>query len=95
MNNEHHAPSASIRTTWFVILSSPAIPVCQGFILVNYDVKPPLNNLRVHIGYEDDGHLLHTDKGRGKQRIRVETWLDVASAKEGVVCRTRQNCEKN
>jgi hypothetical protein len=25
-------------------------------------MKTLLNNLSAHIGYEDDGHLLHTDK---------------------------------
>jgi hypothetical protein len=45
-------------------------------------VKTLLNNLWAHIGYEDDGYLVHTDKRNGKQKISVETWRDVAGAKE-------------
>ena len=47
-------------------------------------MKTLLNNLWAHIGYEDDGYLVHTDKRTGKQKISVETWRDVASAKEAV-----------
>jgi hypothetical protein len=47
-------------------------------------VKTALNNLWTHIGYEDDGHLVHTDKRSGVQRITLKTWPDVASAKEAV-----------
>ena len=32
-------------------------------------VKTLLNNLRTHIGYEDDGRLVHTDKKTGVQRV--------------------------
>jgi hypothetical protein len=47
-------------------------------------VKTLLNNERAHIGYEDDGHLVHTDKRTGKQRISLKTWPDIASAKNAV-----------
>jgi hypothetical protein len=50
-------------------------------------VKTLLNNLWAHIGYEDDGYLVHTDKRTGKQKISIETWPDVASAKEAVAAR--------
>ena len=47
-------------------------------------VKTLLNNLWTHIGYEDDGHLIHTDKRTGKQKVSLETWPNVASAKDAV-----------
>jgi len=43
-----------------------------------------LNNLWSHLCYEDDGHLVHTDKRTGAKRISLETWPDVTSAKEAV-----------
>jgi hypothetical protein len=46
-----------------------------------------LNNLWAHIGYDDDGYLVHTDKRTGKQKTSVETWPDVISAKEAVAVR--------
>jgi hypothetical protein len=46
-----------------------------------------LNNLWAHIGYEDDGHLLHTNKQTGGQKISIENWPDVTSAKEAVAVR--------
>ena len=47
-------------------------------------MKTLLNNLWAHIGYEDDGHLVHTDKRSGRQRISLETWSDIASAKKAL-----------
>jgi len=47
-------------------------------------VKTLLNNLWAHIGYEDDGHLVHTDKRTGERKISIETWPDVTTAKETV-----------
>ena len=47
-------------------------------------VKTVLNNLWTHIGHEDDGRLVHTDKRTGVQRISLKTWPNVASAKEAV-----------
>jgi hypothetical protein len=47
-------------------------------------VKTLLNNLWAHIGYDDDGHLVHTDKRSGRQRISLETWPDLASAKKAL-----------
>jgi hypothetical protein len=44
-------------------------------------VKTLLNNLRVQFGYEDDGHLVHTDKRTGKQRVTLQTWPAMLSAK--------------
>ena len=43
-----------------------------------------LNNLSAHIGYEDDGHLLHTDKRTGAQRGNLQSWPDLASAKKAL-----------
>jgi len=37
-------------------------------------MKTLLNNLWAHIGYEDDGHLVHTDKRTGMQFVSVKTW---------------------
>jgi len=47
-------------------------------------MKTLMNNLWAHIGYEDDGHLVHTDKKTGVQRISLKTWPNVASAKKAV-----------
>jgi hypothetical protein len=47
-------------------------------------VKTLLNNLWAHLSYEDDGHLVHTDKRSGAKRTSLETWPDGASAKEAV-----------
>jgi hypothetical protein len=55
-----------------------------GFLLLDRIVKTLLNDLGAHIGYEDDGHLVHTDKRTGVQKVSLETWPDVASAKEAV-----------
>jgi hypothetical protein len=48
------------------------------------DVKTLLNNLWAHIGYEDDGHLVHTDKRTGAQRVSLQKWSDPASAKKAL-----------
>jgi hypothetical protein len=47
-------------------------------------VKTILNNLWSHIGCQDDGHLVHTDKRTGKQKISLQTSADVVSAKTAV-----------
>ena len=47
-------------------------------------MKTLLNNLWARIGYVDDGHLVHTDKRTGKQKISLKTWPDVATAKGAV-----------
>jgi hypothetical protein len=47
-------------------------------------VKTVLNNLWTHIGYEDDGRLVHTDKRTGAQKISLKTWFDVASARRAL-----------
>jgi hypothetical protein len=47
-------------------------------------VKTLLNNLRTHIGYEDDGRLVHTDKRTGAQKISFKAWFDVASARRAL-----------
>jgi hypothetical protein len=47
-------------------------------------VKTVQNNLSTHIGHEDDGHLVHTDKRTGAQKISLKAWPDLASAKKAV-----------
>ena len=43
-----------------------------------------MNNLWAYIGYEDDGHLLHTVKRTGAKRVSVQDWPDPASAKNAL-----------
>jgi hypothetical protein len=47
-------------------------------------VKTLLNNLWAHIGYEDDGHLVHTDKRTGAQKISRRAWVNIATARQAV-----------
>ena len=47
-------------------------------------MKTLLNSLYVHIGYDDEGFLVYTDKKSGKQKVSVKTWPDVQSAKVAV-----------
>jgi hypothetical protein len=47
-------------------------------------VKTLLNSPRAHVGYEEDGHLLYTDKKSGKQKISLKRWPDLQSAKKAV-----------
>jgi hypothetical protein len=56
----------------------------QGFLLWIINVKTLLNNLWTHIGFEHDGYLLHTDKRTGKQKISLQMWPDLATAKIAV-----------
>jgi hypothetical protein len=44
-------------------------------------VKTLLNNLWTHIGHEDDGHLVHTDKRTGMQFVSVKAWPSLVSAR--------------
>jgi hypothetical protein len=47
-------------------------------------VKTVLNNLWTHIGYEDDGHLVHTDKRTGAQKISRKAWVNIATARKAL-----------
>jgi len=47
-------------------------------------VKTLLNNFHAHIGYDDDGFLVHTDKGSGKQKVSLQRWPSVEAAKTAV-----------
>jgi hypothetical protein len=47
-------------------------------------VKTLLNNLWAHIGHEGDGYLLHTDKRTVKQKISVEMWPSLVSARQAL-----------
>ena len=47
-------------------------------------MKTLLNNLRVHIGYDDDGFLVHTDKESGKQKVSLRGWPSLEAAKVAV-----------
>ena len=44
-------------------------------------LKTLLNNRSTHIGYDDDGHILHTDKRTGMQWVSVKTWPNLISAR--------------
>ncbi len=35
----------------------------------------------VHIGYDDDGHLMYTDKKTGRQKISIKSWPNPQSAR--------------
>ena len=47
-------------------------------------VKTLLNNLWTHIGYEADGHLLHTDKRTGMQFVSVKRWPNLVAARQAL-----------
>ena len=47
-------------------------------------VKTLLNNLWAHIGYEDDGYLVHTDKRTGARRVSLQRRPDLASAQKAL-----------
>jgi hypothetical protein len=47
-------------------------------------VKTVLNNLWTHIGHEDDGHLVHTDKRTGMQFVSVKAWPSLVSARQAL-----------
>jgi hypothetical protein len=47
-------------------------------------VRTLLSNLYAHIGYDDYGYLVHTDKKSGKQKISLKKWPDVQAAKAAV-----------
>jgi hypothetical protein len=50
-------------------------------------VKTVLNSLSIHIGYEDDRRLVHTDKRTGAQMISLYTWPSLVSAREALANR--------
>ena len=47
-------------------------------------VKTVLNNIWTHIGYEDDGRLVHTDKRTGMQFVSVKAWPSLVSARQAL-----------
>jgi hypothetical protein len=47
-------------------------------------VKTVLNNLWTHIGYKDDGRLVHTDKKTGMQFVSVKTWPSLMAARQAL-----------
>ena len=47
-------------------------------------MKTVLNNLWTHIGYEDDGRLVHTDKKTGIQFLSVKTWSSLMAARQAL-----------
>ena len=47
-------------------------------------MKTVLNNLWTHIGYENDGRLVHTDKSIGALKFSLKAWFDVASARKAL-----------
>jgi hypothetical protein len=56
----------------------------RGSFLLDYHRENGFEYLWTHIGFEDDGLLVHTDKRTGVQRICLKTWPNVASATEAV-----------
>jgi hypothetical protein len=50
-------------------------------------VKTVLNNLWTHIGHEDDGRLVHTDKRTGMQFVSVKMWPNLVAARQAGECR--------
>jgi hypothetical protein len=47
-------------------------------------VKTLLNDLWTHIGYEDDGHLIHTDTRTGMQFVSVKAWPSLVCARQAL-----------
>jgi hypothetical protein len=47
-------------------------------------VKTVLNNIWTHIGHEDDGRLVHTDKRTGMQFVSVKAWPSLVSARQAL-----------
>ena len=47
-------------------------------------VKTVLNNLWTHIGYEDDGRLVHTEKKNGIQFVSVRRWPSLMAARQAL-----------
>jgi hypothetical protein len=43
-----------------------------------------LNGVWMDIHYEDGGHLVHTDKRTGKQKISFRMWPDIGSANKAL-----------
>lgn len=39
-----------------------------------------VNEVWTLIDYQNDGHLVHTDKRTGKQMVSFRTWPDITSA---------------
>ena len=47
-------------------------------------MKTVLNNLWTHIGYEDDGRLVHADKKSGNRFVSVKTWPSLMAARQAL-----------
>jgi hypothetical protein len=62
----------------------PRCVVLPSFSESDMIVKTLLNNLWTHIGYEDDGHLVHTDKRTGKQMVSAKAWPSLVSARQAL-----------
>jgi hypothetical protein len=59
--------------------------VCPAGVPIGLSfVKTVLNNLWTHIGYEDDGRLVHTDKKTGIQFLSVKTWPSLMAARQAL-----------
>ena len=63
----------------------PKEPFQQSDLILGItNVKTLLNTLHAHIGYDEYGHLVHTEKKSGKQKISLKRWPDVQAAKAAV-----------
>ena len=47
-------------------------------------MKTVLNNLCIHVGYEHDGRLVHTDQKTGVQMVSIYTWPSLRGAREAL-----------
>jgi hypothetical protein len=47
-------------------------------------MKTILNDLCIHVGYEHDGRLVHTDKKTGVQMVSIYTWPSLRRAREAL-----------
>jgi hypothetical protein len=43
-----------------------------------------LNGVWAQIGYQNDGHLVHTDRRTGNHKISFRMWPDIASANKAL-----------
>jgi hypothetical protein len=57
---------------------TPRYPPYKSSIIM----KTVLNDLCIHVGFEHDGRLIHTDKKSGVQMASVYTWPSLRQARE-------------
>jgi len=47
-------------------------------------MKTVLDDLCIHVGYEHDGRLIHTDKMTGVRMVSIYTWPSLRGAREAL-----------